>query len=71
MAKEGLTIEKLVDFKVEAEMSILKHIRAQVEWFERETEIPVDNVSLTMADISSMGHPNDRLIVDVTLEIKL
>ena len=71
MAKEGLTIEKMVDFKVEAEMSILKHIREQVEWFQRETEIPVERVSISIADISTLGHPDDRLIVDVTLEIKL
>jgi len=67
MAKEGLTIEKLVDFKVEAEMSILKHIRAQVEWFERETEIPVDNVYVHTVDCY-LGH---MVVTDVTLEIKL
>jgi len=71
MAKEGLTIEKMVELKVQAELSILKHIREQVDQFVEETEIPVNQVSVKMVDISTIGHRDDRLIVDVTLEIKL
>jgi len=73
MSKPGLTIEKMKELKIIAEMAILKEARTQVEWFQSRTGACVESVHVDVVDNSTHGGPEDGegLVVDVKFDIEI
>ena len=71
MSKPGLTIEKMKELRVIAEMAILKEARTQVDWFQSRTGVCVESRHINVVENSTHGGPEngEGLVVDVKFDI--